>query len=642
MATVVITYNRQDLGYVLTQSIDQSPEYDDSGTDMLYTRTRITVRAIMAANLPPAVGSESAGDVLARVKHVLTLPRCPLTYKAGGATIFDIQPDGGSTGEITGAPLDDEMGPKVIFCNVTPMGTASFLVNFSVEFRLADCALPDADAPAYLSNRWTEVVTIDERQLTVRRKTGVLILSSQDSNKPDDDDPDEYRDLVTPAVYPGFRRELAEYSLSPNGLRISYTFLDRELMASPPFNMIRLKGYQSEVTEQGGGKRIGDIYLRGEGEAFTFRRSIFDTLITIAMQRMYQSGPVSDGNGKILITGSVRESLNDDENVVEVHLRWMLKPQRKRTTPNVLGGVGKLPPMGGGKDTVQPSPFGPGGLGPLAPFAPLVPIAGAGPPVVPNADGNNIAAWSTPVPWLGQQLYGTDDSRTIAPGTRGIAGIRLAAAALQDPCGQTAEFATEELTGDSEQIGTTPDGATVTASVTNSDVDSFGDTDLIALYEDEQGPDESGVYEFYELVAAYTDTSGDVVMPPTGVGENANVGTRVKVLGSQVKLRLTYSASRVGARPALPSTDLGDNWVFTKRVRGIDGFTLAADGVSVKYVVSGAMEFTALDADQALESEIIAPIPPFLRSSDLKEKAASAVALVVDDIMDFDEATVNA
>jgi hypothetical protein len=573
---VGLTYNGVSLSDIQSERIEQESVRDPSGTDQLFTLFRITVRAIVYPGLSPAGVGENPGDAVARVRHMLLQPRQSLTYTT---------PDGAVLVQ-AGPGNDAANGPTPIGIPVvTPVTAGSLLVDYTVECHLTDCGA--AGNREFLSLRWTEVVTIDEMWRTVKQRNGTLIVRTGV-------DPDALRFRVTPGVPQGFRRESSRYELNETNLTVRFAFTDRELMRPPPAPALRLRGRQVESTPMPGALRHGEIMLQLDGPKGVNPREMLNAAIRIAMSRVHASGGQVGRGGRMLIGGSIAESLNDDENRVELALRWTMKPVAGRssgrglsdasmqTVPNVyLDGLGSGSPV----------------------FPPM-------PPPQPNAQGREMAA--LPIgyaSWVGAPLPGSDPKRTIGGLTRGTApDIRLIAAALNDPCGQTAVI--QELRGGNLWAGVSEDGVMV--QVVNTAGEGYGPPyypgfadSQDALYGTDSSP---GVYDHYELTAIYKDSGGNAVCPSTKEGEKA---IQVKVMNSLLTMRLEWTATRTGGTPVFPSvkpTD-GSNIVYLGGTIPVGHVDVGGDGVSLVYSASGIFDFAFLDASTV---SIAAPVPPWL------------------------------
>jgi len=592
-----LTYNGIDLSYILTKSIDQGPFYDPSRTDQIYTRIVLRVQSIVSLGTSPASGDADATAIAARIRHMLTRPRRALVYSVGGSTYLNIAEASGRTGG------DDANGPKPLEgCRVVPCGTASYLVEWGVEVCITDCAAGEStghESRGYLSLRWTETSTIDANWYTTKRRSGLLIVSSRGR-----DEPDKLRNIVTPGVDQGFRRESAEYSLSEDGLNYRFSFADKQLHRPPPFPATKMSGSMIESVPLPGAKRRGMVHVRLEGPPGVPARDMLNTAIAVCMQRANEGDIYQGKGGKLFVGGSFKESLNDDENAIEVTLEYMMKPSRARqkgkTSTSTIGGIA-TPGIGLLPGIVA----NPGNL--ISPaFGVASSVFGAfSPPPTPTltTDGKDTGALPINAGWVGKPLFGVDPTRGVAPPTRGMADqVRLIAAALNDPCGT--QLTTQELTPGytpSEMVQTNPDGSTLTVNQLTPDQPP---DDLDGKY----GDGMPGVWDHYIVRTSYHDDSGKRILPATGTNTSASV---VQMHGAYMRCKLEWSVARVGGPPIIPAKETSDpNVVYLYGDVEQPNIEPAADGVSLRHEMSGVYYYGFLNRNAAV---VAAPIPQFVQ-----------------------------
>jgi len=116
-----------------------------------------------------------------------------------------------------------------------------------------------------------------------------------------------------------------------------------------------------------------------------------------------------------------------------------------------------------------------------------------------------------------------------------------------------------------------------------------------------------GCYDFWQCQNEYVGGAGVIVLPRSVPGL-PNVAIQHS---SQVTtLRKRWAASREGAPPRLPPTDLGDpNWVFVNEFIAPREMRVAPDGVTIVYEATGVYEYQAIDPSLVLRT---ANVQPFL------------------------------
>jgi hypothetical protein len=564
-----LTYNGIPLTFIHTQSVQQEPVADPSGTDQLYTRIRIAVSSVFHVNpgnisaLLPVLSGETPVATMVRVRHMLLLPRRRLIFAPTGSTMIDV---GGDTNP------DDAHGPRPISCTVKQLTPAAFLVDYAVEAYIRDCT--GADAAGYLSLRWSDTVSYDKDWLCTRRRAGLLVLSSANGRHPD-----SFRFEVTPNVPTGFRRESAEYRLSESFLQVAFSFTDKELMKAVPDNALTMTGRQVETSPMKGGVRMGQLTVRLTGPKPVDPKELLNKCVLVAMSRVHAAGVMDDKNGRFLIGATIEETLDDSKNEVTLTVEWQIKADQVR----VLAGGG---------------PIGP----------PLI--------FIPNADGKNAAALGGTGKWVGAGWEGADTSRAIAPPVYGVAEfVGLVAARLCDPCG--VKLIERDLrAGGPNDFPAADDAGEIRLFVGEVSEDSDA-----SYRTDDTTP---GTYDTYEITSHYTLDPGEDVLPSTKAGDP---GRKVKTHAGAAKLQVDWSVSRVGGPPEIPSPQpkaADTNVVFVGGTVSPEGLDLAADGVSVRHVVTGVYNYKFLAWDLV---KFAAAIPPFLSFAAVVGAAGAAASL---------------
>ena len=560
-----LVYNGIDLGsYLLTKRIVQGPVYDPSRTDQLYTRINLSVRSIINPSLNPATAGETPAVTAARIRHMLCAPRKSLVYSIGATNYINL-PSG----------LDDANGPKPdeAAFTITEVTPDTFLVEWSCAVCQTDCST----SRPYLSNRWSESVTQDREWLTVKHRTGVLILSSRSTFHPDD-----FRGVVAPALDIGFRRESAKYRVSEDNLTVHYEFTDRELAKAPPFPATSMRGQMVEsIPVSGAGVlRRGEISLQLKGPKSVPSRDLLNAAIGVAVNRVRASGVLTVG-GRMFVGGAISESLNDDENAVGVNVQWQMKPNgfreggRAKPSALSLAIAGAINGIGASVKGLK-SPTSP-----------------------PTPEGKSPDALPMNANWVGLPLDGTTAAWPIGTPTRGTAEtVRIAAAALNDPCGSTSDLRSASV--GNESVLRSSDGTTTVSTLNTAELPD----DDQAMYADD-GP---GVWEEWTLKPTYFDDPGLCVMPAAKKNGSAS---GVQVHGGLLCLEVDWHVKKTGGQPVPPTIpEIKDgNWLYVGGQVTPSPVELAADGVSLIFEADGQWRFCCLDRSKAT---IAWPLPPWI------------------------------
>jgi hypothetical protein len=397
--STVFSYNGITIPYPKTTDVSDEPVYENG--DYLYTKWTFRIEGVVFTGAYG--GSEAAPTAFARIEHYLEQPRKRLTYTINGVKILDVAATAGVTGigDVANGPL-----PEVLSIFRVD-GGAAIWVSFRVTAHVRNC--PGGPTQTYLSNRWQETLTIDDECRTTRTRQGDIILRSDFGAAPD-----SFRGLVTPPIPNGFLRESSSYQLQKDGLRIQYQFVDREVYILPPRGTFKAAATYKETCTTGA-VRHAEVNASIVGDFRSNRRDLLALAVTIAVQRLNRSGIArNDKSGRWLATGAFEENLYEPK--VAVSIRAMLKPG-----PAISDGKGKLVP--------SPALNNPGAFAGV----PGIP-AGRLEAVFPRMEGVNAPGKPSVINggW-GMIPFGSDGT-SPDPGVRGTAGLRLLAAALNDPC----------------------------------------------------------------------------------------------------------------------------------------------------------------------------------------------------------------
>jgi hypothetical protein len=249
-----LSYGKVDLKIVRFLECSRTPEYDQSGTDYLWTRYRISVEAIYSANRglnwPYAVAYTGTTPLTATVGrddgtfvnpivdttsnpintdrsliHALSIPRRKLVLSFGleaGNQIWISSP-------IDTLPCCMISGPIPIDVSVQEIrGEAGmFLVRFTVETALNFCGSDGKQTDILLSNRWTASTSADENFFETRTFKGRAIFRSDlvhDLHLA----VDLWRLNLIPPMPVNCKRHIIDLTVGPDGYTYDYEIQDVE------------------------------------------------------------------------------------------------------------------------------------------------------------------------------------------------------------------------------------------------------------------------------------------------------------------------------------------------------------------------------------------------------------------------------
>ena len=540
-----------ELSYIRTKSIDDEPIYSDDGTEYLYTRRLLAVEGTVNATLLPSVAGETATITMARIKHLLEVPRMQLLFFVGNDLLFQSpgpQPLPGSV-DINGNPLppviaDAKWGPFPRHCTVTQIGgIQTYNVDYVIETFVQECPgqAPENPPPAYLSHRWSEHVSIDERFYSRRTRTGKIITRSDFYVNPD-----SLRGIVAPKLLPGFKRISSDYILQEDGLAMMYTVVDQEVFIQPPPPAVKAEGTYIESIEQGA-IRHAECRVKLEGsktDVLGGKARLLQLALVIIRSRLELAGVVKTGQYLFLKSGAIREELYD--NVIEVTFRGMIQPTKVKTQ---------------------------GAAADLRRFC-WAPI------------GSDITT-----------ELGPD------PGERGTALLTMAANVLNDPCLQQAVLrttGTSTLTAIGNQVSQTVPQIWQTVVLPDSQ-------SILRTSGPGNNQDYGGVYTDYKINTRYAEAPHTHQLATCSVGAQAAFVQLAATTSQRVD---EWHAERVGQWPKIPpiiTTDV--NLVYLGTEITIREVEPQADGSTPRYILGGVQRYGHADYTQA---KLTAGVPPYV------------------------------
>jgi hypothetical protein len=276
----MVYYNHVVLSNVITKKFDQTPVYDESGTDLLYTKFNIRVTGYLHKILDPVTGIDilpgnwsdlaSLGAGAKALRSRLMDPRHTFIYQLGDIfstdTVLSVIPANYPANDEPvkpGAPIlvtqgnqsiDLDNGPKpknVALTNIS--GGAAVHVDFEIELNVLECGYDGMGGGAYvdqgvLSNRWscTDEIDAGTDWTTTRTYEGRLRVAQNWVGGPN-----ALRGWVIPPIQRGFKRKSIRIQLAPNGLEMEYTIVDEERYSAPPYPAIDWECTDSAETSNG-------------------------------------------------------------------------------------------------------------------------------------------------------------------------------------------------------------------------------------------------------------------------------------------------------------------------------------------------------------------------------------------------------
>ncbi len=185
--------------------------------------------------------------------------------------------------------------------------------------------------------------------MTTRTRSGKVVIRS---DQVETGVVDGYRsNFATVGVPLGFVRDSSNYTVSPDGLTLSYRIVDKETFKQPPPEAFEAKGHYTESCTKAGGKRYGEAYVQLKGSKLTPQHVLIDTAIIIVSQKLRSrvfpmtlpdalgGGVINKPVWNILESASLKIGLY--ENTVEFTMRVMgTSPTSGYNYIGAFGGIG--------------------------------------------------------------------------------------------------------------------------------------------------------------------------------------------------------------------------------------------------------------------------------------------------------------
>ena len=359
----VLRYNGITLPYASTTDFKQEAVGDDMGdTDRCYTRFDISVQVVLNAEylsmIDQALVTEPwASDVTAimdMIRQRLMARRRQLSFTFNGTEIIPAR-QGSNSGFV-----DAKNGPIPQSCICTLLTGTTFLVTYHIiahywenpEITMtagepSKPKLNNQKGSPVLYNRWTESVDMDASMFSIRTREGKYIIRSDNV---EGKVADQLRtQLAVLSVPNGCVRLSSKYTVSADGLGISYVVTDKEVHRMPPsmdigrgtpgaFKAEAFEAdgwYHESCVGQGGVKRVGEVLVKLRAAKNVQQADLLRLAVNVGAGKIFRRGGVlrtgatveelrANGNNNFIIENAyVRMGLYD--NYVEYHMRvWFV------------------------------------------------------------------------------------------------------------------------------------------------------------------------------------------------------------------------------------------------------------------------------------------------------------------------------
>lgn len=599
-----LRYNGVSIPYCFTSNFRQEALYDDlGGTDYYVTKFSIEVQGVLnsayiAEIVPDIVATagmnftDNAADLMNMVRKRLLKPRQNLSFSFNGVELIPA---------VTGLPgtVDAQNGPKPKHCTITQLTTTTFLISYAIEAEYWECPTINPDSKPIVNqgpggspvlfNRWTERVTINDRNFTTRIREGKFVLRSDNQTG---QIADQLRSQFAVVGVPNnFLRSSSEYTVSADGLSIQYRITDSEVYLLPPNPAYTAEGEYIETSSRMGNtpSRIGEVRVRLKADRITDRAKLLETAIQVAGSKLVNR---EFANGMFLGTlqqATIKVELYDND--CEVRMRCLLNPQ---SDPSGKGR--KEQTWGFRLDKIVDTPYPNGVNQPL--YFPRGEISIL------------LQAASYYDPCLNNQLNAQTGQMNngLAPGTAGITREIPGATTPGDP------FGADNVPAPTQQIGGI---LTITTGVIAPD-------DLLAKYQ-QLSPDRSIFIEY--LVQNRFESDKHIYQMPLSSpsGFNGASCAFVQLANPTLMLISDWTALKSLEVPEIPDSNIGSRWILLDEHYEPAMVILSADGVTPVYRISGTFFYGCVNPNpQTIQDIAFGKAPWITDDPDIPRVVTSA------------------
>jgi hypothetical protein len=328
LADTTVTYNGVTIRNAHTRSFEQENVLDESGTDSLFHRFRISVVGYIhtspnASSPSKITSTNSAESGAIAIQHQDI--RAKLMHNRGEFVM--------SIGNIdllrATAQTDVNSGPKPQKVEIIHIAGRSMLrVMFTIEICKVECGSAEVsnESLGVLNNRWSIHEDIDQNCYSVRTIRGRLRVASISLN------PQAFRGWVIPPLQRGFKRERMSFNTSPTGLELEYEIQDRQVWAAAPKPAWTWAASHVESTNDGVNS-FGAVSVRVDGSPGVDKRELVALAAKICEARLRLNEP----EGNFLLEGvEITDPLNESSIEMRVRIRHIRKIE------SYFGMIGEL------------------------------------------------------------------------------------------------------------------------------------------------------------------------------------------------------------------------------------------------------------------------------------------------------------
>ncbi len=334
----ILIYNGIALPYTDTATFDMETTYDRLGrTDKFTTNYDIKVQCIINPDYIPVISNKLAalqllpvlfgdlpnpGQVMLAMRQQLMQPRGYLSFKQNGQELIPGRMYNTGNKPQPGG-VDACNGPQPMFCNVAEFTDGSYIVDFQIKASyvenigikgISTSGARNERTSAVIACRWQEQATYNEWMECTLTRTGIYTTRSDHDkfdapqippeeihpNQPfpglpavaqvaflSNQGPDWLRNQFAVVGIPsGFLRHHTDYRVTPDGLSLCYTLIDKEVYRLPPAPAYKAEGEFTEDAGTNGGVRHVEGRVKLWGSKLTSQADLISAAIAILSQKM--------------------------------------------------------------------------------------------------------------------------------------------------------------------------------------------------------------------------------------------------------------------------------------------------------------------------------------------------------------------
>lgn len=327
LADSTVTYNGVTIRNCLTRMFEQENVLDESGTDTLFYRFRLSVVGYIHlhanANSKTKITGPNAesGSIATQhraIRAKLMENRKDFLFSVGNIELLRAT-----------ASTDVNNGPHPQKFDIIHIGGIGMLrVSFTIEICKVECGGSDVSGESLgvLSNRWSINEDFDHNWFATRTVRGRLRVASISLN------PQAFRGWVVPPLQRGFKRQRMSFTTATNGLELEYEITDQQVFAAAPNPAKSWTASHVESTTDGV-NAFGSVAVRVEGHPGVDKRELVSLAAKICEARL----KLRESSGNFLLEGvEITDPLN------EAAIEMRIRVRHLREVQSYFGMIGDL------------------------------------------------------------------------------------------------------------------------------------------------------------------------------------------------------------------------------------------------------------------------------------------------------------